>query len=145
MSDESLWASYANTVLLVGRKRQLVVDVRQPLSDELRRLLTELGLGMTFAVVTAFDPGGRHIPLWLNWWRDRRLSARLRARKLLFVPADGQSPDAAHRERGFAIAMSRSDATALARELHQLALYWFDGSAFWIDAVRAARGAQRLP
>jgi hypothetical protein len=41
--------------------------------------------------------------------------------------------------------MSRSDAAALARELEQLALYWFDGEAFWIDGALATKAPQRLP
>lgn len=145
MSDESPWTAYANTVLVIGRKGRLEVDLRQRLPGKARRLLTELGLGNTFAIVTASNPGGRDTPLWQNWWRHRHMRAQLRSRGLPFVPADGQSPDGAHRERGFAIAMGREDAAALALELDQLALYWFDGSDFWIDAVSAATAPRQLP
>ena len=38
-----------------------------------------------------------------------------------------------------------SDAAMLARELDQLALYWFDGDAFWIDGALATSAPVRLP
>jgi len=145
MPDDALWTTYANTRLLIGQAPRIKVDLRRPVSDDLRLLLTNLGLGATFAVVTPFNGRGRRAPSWLNQARYIRTRLMLRSRKLLFVPADGESPDATHRERGFAIAMTRSDAAALARELEQLALYWFDGAAFWIDGVLASRAPQRLP
>jgi hypothetical protein len=73
------------------------------------------------------------------------MRARLVSHTLPFTSADGESPDGRHRERGFAIAMGRGDAATLARSHGQLALYWFDGEAFWIDDVRTTRPPQRLP
>jgi hypothetical protein len=145
MSDNALWTTYANTVLRIGPRRQLKVDLRQPLSDEMRRLLTEFGPAGTFAIITPFNPGGRRAHAWVNQWRYLRLRARLASSGRRFVDADGESPDASHRERGFAIATGRGEAAALARELEQLALYWFDGDAFWVDAVLEQRPPQRLP
>jgi len=122
-----------------------MVDLRLPVSDELRSLLAKLGLGASFAIVTPCDPRGRRSPAWLNLVRYVRTRLLLRSRKLRFLPADGASPDSRHRERGFAIAIGRADAGSLARELEQLALYWFDGEAFWIDGALAERPPQRLP
>jgi hypothetical protein len=145
MSDDALWATYASTTLLIGGEPRIKVDLRQPVSDDLRHLLTKLGLGATFAIVTPFDPRGVRAAARKNEERYHHMRALLDSRNLRFVAADGESPDTAHRERGFALAMSRSDAAALARELEQLALYWFDGEAFWIDGALAARAPQRLP
>lgn len=145
MTDDTLWAAWASTRLLIGGAPRVKVDLRLPIGDDLRRLLTNLGLGATFAVVTPFDPFGARAPAWRNQVRYLRTRLLLRSRNLRFIAADGESPDSSHRERGFAIAMSRGDATALARELEQLALYWFDGEAFWIDGALAARVPQRLP
>jgi hypothetical protein len=145
MSNDALWTAYANTVLRIGGRRQIKVDLRQPLSDETRRALTEFGREGTFAIVTPFDPGGRRAPRWKNQWRYIRMRARLMSRALPFTPADGESPDGTHRERGFAIAVGRGDAATLARDWGQLALYWFDGEAFWIDDVRTTRAPRRLP
>jgi Protein of unknown function (DUF3293) len=145
MQDDALWSAYANTRLLIGSAHEIKIDLREPLSDDLRRLLTHLGLGATFAIVTSFDPRGTRAPAMENEARHIEMRAMLLSRNLKFVPADGESPDSAHRERGFAIAMSRGDAAALARELEQLALYWFDGEAFWIDAALSARAPRKLP
>jgi hypothetical protein len=145
MLDDALWDAYVTARLLIGRAPQIKVDLRLPVSDDLRRLLTNLGLGATFAIVTPFDPRGVRSPARRNQARYARLRRDLRSRNLKFVPANGESRDSQHRERGFAIAMSRSDAAALARELEQLALYWFDGEAFWIDGVLAPRAPRRLP
>jgi hypothetical protein len=145
MPDDSLWTAYANARLLIGRAPRIKVDLRFPLSDELRHILTKLGLGTSFAIVTPCDPRGRRSPAWLNLARYVRTRLRLRSRKLRFLRADGESPDSRHRERGFAIAVDRGNAAALARELEQLALYWFDGDAFWIDGALAERPPQRLP
>jgi hypothetical protein len=145
MPNDALWTAYANTILLIGDEPQIKVDLRQPVCDDLRHLLTKLGLGSVFAIVTPFDPRGVRDPAWKNQRRYEHARALLEVRNLRFTAADGESPDAAHRERGFALAVSRSDAAALARELEQLALYWFDGEAFWIDGALAARAPHRLP
>ena len=145
MPDDSLWTEYANARLLIGRPPRIKVDLWLPVGEELEYRLTKLGLGATFAIITPFDPRGMRAPAWKNLARYVRTRLLLRSRKLRYVPADGESPDSRHRERGFAIAMTRTDAAALARELEQLALYWFDGKAFWIDGALAERKPQRLP
>jgi hypothetical protein len=145
MPNDALWTAYANTVLRIGGRRQIKIDLRQPLSDENRRVLTVLLPEKTFAIVTPFNPGGKRGHSWRNRWRYVRMRARLSSSALHFAPADGESPDGTHRERGFAIAMGRGDAATLARSHGQLALYWFDGEAFWIDDVRTTRPPQRLP
>jgi len=145
MTDDTLWDAYANTRLLIGPAREIKVDLRLPIGDDLRHLLTNLGLGSSFAIITPCDPRGKRAASWTNWLRYQRMRGRLVSLNLRFVAADGESPDAKHRERGFAIAMGRREAAALARELEQLALYWFDGRTFWIDGALASRAPQRLP
>ncbi len=145
MPNDAPWDAYANTVLLIGSGHSIKVDLRAPVSDAQRQLLTNLGLGSTFAIVTPYDPRGERAPAWRNLVRYIGTRAHLRRDKVSFVPAIGQSPDATHRERGFAIAISRGEAASLARELGQLALYWFDGEAFWIDGVLSPREPLRLP
>jgi hypothetical protein len=145
MPNDVLWTAYANTILRIGSARQIKIDLRLPLSDEDRRVLTDLLPHKTFAIVTPFNPGGKCTSSWRNRWRHFRMRARLASLDLPFAPADGESPDGHHRERGFAIAMGRGDAATLARSHGQLALYWFDGEAFWIDDVRTTKPPQRLP
>ena len=145
MTDDTLWDEYANARLFIGPAPQIKVDLRLPIGDELQHLLTKLGLGARFAVVTPCDPRGKRASAWRNRLRYYLMRRRLVSLNLKFVAADGESPDGRHRERGFAIAMSRSEAAALARELEQLALYWFDGRTFWIDGALASRAPQPLP
>jgi hypothetical protein len=145
MPNDVLWTAYANTLLRIGDRRQIKIDLRLPLSDETRRVLTVLLPEKTFAIVTSFNPGGKRAHSWTNRWRYVRMRAALASRALHFTYADGESPDGRHRERGFAIALGRGDAATLARSYEQLALYWFDGEAFWIDDVRTTRPSQRLP
>lgn len=145
MTDDTLWDAYANTRLLIGPAPQIKVDLRLPIGDDLPHLLTNLGLGAAFAIITPYDPQGKRTAARRNRLRYYRMRRRLVSLNLKFVTADGESPDGTHRERGFAIALSRSDAAALARELEQLALYWFDGRTFWIDGALASRPPQPLP
>jgi len=145
MTDDALWDAYANTRLLIGPAPQIKVDLRLPIGDDLQHLLTNLGLGAAFAVITPYDPRGKRASAWRNRLRYYLMRRRLVSLNLKFAAADGESPDGRHRERGFAIAMSRSDAAALARELEQLALYWFDGRTFCIDGAIASRAPQPLP
>jgi Protein of unknown function (DUF3293) len=145
MLDDPLWVAYANTVLRIGGKRQIKVDLRQPISADCQRRLTELGLGSAFAVITASNPGGRLTIPWKNRWRQLRMRARLASSRLRFAPADGESPDRSHIEHGFAISLKREAAHAMAREYEQLALYWFDGTRFWLDPVRERIEPKALP
>jgi hypothetical protein len=145
MSYDALWTVYENALLRLGRARQLTVDLRQPMSARTRDELSAFGVSARFAVITAHNPGGRNLSAIRNRWRNARLRLALAARGLRAVPASGESPDGAHREHGYAVAMSREDALAMAERFGQLAIYWFDGTHFWLDAVQAARPSQRLP
>ena len=45
---------------------------------------------------------------------------------------DACSPDHAHCECSVAVLMPQEKAIELARELEQVAIFWFDGKLFWI-------------
>ena len=145
MRNDTPWTVYETTILRFADTKRLDVDLARPLSTPDRAALAALGIGTPFAVITAYNPGGRALFPLRNAWRHLRLRIALVARRARFVVACGESPDSSHRERGFAVAMSRSDAAALARRFRQLAIYWFDGESFWLDGVLAARAPERLP
>lgn len=145
MSNDALWSVYENAILRIGRNGDLTVDLRQALADEVPGKLSALGIGTQFAVITAYNPGGRNLFALWNCWRTVRMRFALTARRTRFVAASGESPDGSHRERGFAAAMSRSDAAAMARQYGQLAIYWFDGERFWLDDAIASRTPKPLP
>lgn len=145
MHDDTLWKVYETALLSFAGSARIAVDLARPLSAPERASLAALGLGAHFAVITAFNPGGRNLSGARNRWRQLSLRAALTLRRARFVAASGESPDGSHRERGVAVAMSRGDAAAMARRFGQLAIYWFDGESFWIDGVLAPRAPKRLP
>lgn len=48
------------------------------------------------------------------------------------MDVDACSPDRSHCECSVAVVMEQDRALALARELEQVAIFWFDGKRFWI-------------
>ena len=48
------------------------------------------------------------------------------------MDVDACSHDRSHCECSVAVVMERDRALALARELEQIAIFWFDGKRFWI-------------
>lgn len=80
---------------------------------------------------------------------NRRLAARLQgdAAELGAVQlcVDACSPDGSHREMSVAIALDLQSLVDLATRYQQLAIFWFDGAAFWIVPVRSSKTKVRLP
>lgn len=110
------------------------MDLRLPVTEEGRRALAELGLDR-FAVITAQDPMGRDLPAGRNRARQAELEAELRGCGVHFVRVDACSPDGAHCEQSVAVALSEREAGRLARHYGQVAIFWFDGTKFWIIEV----------
>ena len=108
------------------------VDLRQVPSDEDLARLGAVGLSDPFAVITAFDPGGRDLSAAENDQRKADLGRRLTIAGHRYVNVDACSPDGSHCECSVAVVMGQSDALALAREIGQVAIFWFDGRRFWI-------------
>ena len=94
--------------------------------------LAAAGFDKPFAVLTAFDPRGHDLSAAENEKRSRELDARLAKGGYRFVSVDACSPDRTHCERSVAVMMPQEKAIALARELEQVAIFWFDGKRFWI-------------
>ena len=140
------WHNYPNTVLEFYFDGLFCIDLRQPLTDTQRLRLEETGLGSTFAVITASNPRGHRTDSAENHLRNEALQAEVAASDTAFLRADGVSVDGTHRETGIAVALPQDQAHRLALRYEQSALFWFDGSDFWILPVLET-GAQplRLP
>ena len=147
-------AIYPNTVLEIVDGP--TIDLRKPLSAAARKALARVGLAHPFAVITAENPCGEHVDdaetvrsevkgEARNAMRVRLFEQQLAERHLQFRIVDGVSPDGSYRERGCAIVMPRPDAMALARELDQLAIFWYDGERFWLVPVAIDEEPQPLP
>jgi hypothetical protein len=86
------------------------------------------GLPGPFVIVTAWNPGHERPPREVNEARNRALLAEIERRGLAWLPAEGRSPDASHREPSFAVFVASVDeGIALGRQFGQAAICWFDG------------------
>ncbi|HUR91346.1 MAG TPA: DUF3293 domain-containing protein, partial [Gemmatimonadaceae bacterium] len=126
------WHRYPDTVLHFHAEPVVSVDLREPAGNETRSAMDRLGLAGPFAVMTAHDPRGRDESAEVNARRAKELDRRLAALGVPFVHVDACSPDRSHCEASVAAVMDREAATALARELEQVAMFWYDGDKFWI-------------
>jgi hypothetical protein len=137
------WGAYPETVVTFP-DTGLVVDLRRPVNAILRQRLGEIGLGGPFGIVTACNPLGSEIDPAAN----RRLTTLLGRRVAGYAgvrPAVGGSPDASHREPGWAIPAPLDEVRRLAAEFLQNALFWFDGERFSIVPVHATSDVLPLP
>jgi hypothetical protein len=150
------WDEYPCTVLefiVEGRPR---IDLRRPLGDAERATLRRLGLYRPFAVLTAENPWGENAEdapteraeeaaERRNADRRARLEQDLRDAGITFHGCDGVAPDGDYREHGAAILTTRDRAVALAVQYKQLAIFWFDGTTFWLVGAVARKPDRRLP
>jgi hypothetical protein len=139
------WPRYPETILSFSTKPVVEIDLREIPSERAIADLTAAGLGQPFAVLTAFDPGGRDLSRAENESRRRELDARLTAEGYEFAHVDACSPDRAHCECSFAVVMPQKKAIELARELEQVAIFWFDGGRFCILGVLVETDPMMLP
>lgn len=126
------WPRYPETVLSFSTNPPVEIDLRKIPSERALSQLKAAGLGDPFAVLTAFDPRGRDLSPAENEKRKRDLDHRLGAGGYKFAHVDACSPDRSHCECSVAVIMPQNEALDLARELEQVAIFWFDGNRFWI-------------
>jgi hypothetical protein len=69
----------------------------------------------------------------------------LAADQVPFVRVDGVAPDGSYRERCVALLVPAEEGVALARRFDQLALFTFDGEAFWLLPAEVGAPPKRLP
>jgi len=139
------WPRYPETILSFSTQPTVEIDLRViPSGSELGKL-DAAGFGEPFAVLTAFDPRGRDLSPTENEKRRRDLDRRLTAEGYRFVHVDACSPDRSHCERSVAVVMPQEKAIDLAREMDQVAIFWFDGKRFWILGVVVETDPLMLP
>lgn len=139
------WHKYPDTVLHFATEPAVRIDLREPLGKDARAALEGIGLSGPFAVMTAQDPRGTNAPAAVNAQRAAELNSRLTALGAFFVEVDACSPDGAHCEASVAVVMEQQAATNLARELEQVAIFWFDGDTFWIVGALVHTDPVMLP
>jgi hypothetical protein len=139
------WLRYPETILSFSTKPFVEIDLRAIPSERAIADLRAAGFGQPFAILTAFDPGGRDISPEENERRSRDLDQGLSGEGYRFVHVDACSPDRSHCERSVAVVMPQDKAIDLARELEQVAIFWFDGKRFWILGGLVETGPLMLP
>ena len=139
------WSRYPETLLDFATTPPVQIDLREIPSDGAVAALKAAGLGEPFAIITAFDPRGENLSPAENEKRKRDLDKRLRATSYRFEHVDCCSPDRSHCERSVAVLMPQEKAIDLARELEQVAIFWFDGRRFWIVGALVDTDPLMLP
>ena len=139
------WSSYPETVLHFEGDPPVMVDLRVEVSPTVRNGLTALGLDREFAVLTAYNPRGVDISDEENERRMSELEAELASVGESFVVIDACSPDKSHCECSFALNVSRERAIDIAKRFEQIAIFWFDGGAFWIYGAMTPIEPLQLP
>lgn len=139
------WPRYPETILEFATKPAVEIDLRDVPSDGAIAALKASGLDQPFAILTAFDPRGENLSPAENEERKQRLHKRLRSAGYRFAQVDACSPDRSHCECSVAVVMPQDKALDLARELEQVAIFWFDGKRFWILGALAETDPLMLP
>lgn len=157
MADEQTkYRQYADTVLEFAGPPAARLDLRRALGADERAALASLGLDRPFAVLTAENPEGENAEdagdpdaeaarRAANAGRTRTLVRRLEASGTFFARVDGMAPDGDYRERCVAVAAPLAEARRLALDERQLALFWFDGTRFWLIPAEADAAPRPLP
>ena len=139
------WPRYPETVLTFATRPPVEIDLRKIPSDFALIQLAASGFGEPFAIVTAFDPEGNNLSAAENERRKQELDRRLTSMGYDFVDVDCCSPDRSHCECSVAVTMPREEALDLAREMRQVAIFWFDGKLFWILGALVKTDPLMLP
>jgi hypothetical protein len=126
------WPRYPETILTFSTTPRVEIDLRDIPSRDAIAGLAAAGFSAPFAVLTAFDPRGKDLSPAENERRKRDLDERLGGSGYKFSHVDACSPDRSHCECSAAIVMPQDKAIELAKELEQVAMFWFDGQRFWI-------------
>ena len=139
------WPRYPETVLEFATTPAVEIDLREIPSDDKIAALHSAGLDQPFAIMTAFDPRGENLSSAENEQRKQKLDRRLRSSGYKFAEVDACSPDRSHCECSVAVVMPQDKALELARELEQVAIFWFDGKRFWILGALVETDPLMLP
>lgn len=139
------WPKYPETILSFSTSPPVEIDLRAIPAAPALAGLDEAGLGKPFAIITAFDPRGENLLATENERRSRDLERKLAKNGHHFIRVDCCSPDRSHCERSVAVVMPQEEAIDLARELEQVAIFWFDGQRFWIVGAVVKTDPLMLP
>jgi len=144
-SGASGWGDFPETVLHFDSTPVLVLDLRQRVSATALSAIREIGFEQQFGIVTAQDPMGVTQAKDVNAALATRLRTEVADLHVPYLGVDACSPDHSHCEQSVAVALGLRQSIDLACRYDQLAIFWFDGAAFWIVPARSCNARTRLP
>ena len=146
MSDpQTGWGDFPSTVLQFLSESPFALDLRVSIGETELAALQEAGFEHTFGIVTAHDPMGVEQPHETNAMLAAKLEANVARMNAHHVEVDACTPDSSHCEQSMAVDIDLEAAVSLASRYNQLAIFWFDGAAFWIVPARSTKSRLRLP
>ncbi len=128
------WSRYPETVLIFAGDPEVCVDLREPVPPATKKAMRVLGLGEPFGILTAFNPRGDDIGEEENRKRSQQLESELESSGDEFVRVDACAPDRSHCECSVAVTAPPERVIEMARRWEQIAIFWWDGDNFWIEA-----------
>lgn len=146
MADSATdWGDFPSTVLHFLSEAPFALDLRANISEIELAALQVAGFEHAFGIVTAQDPMGVEQPPETNAMLVAKLEADVARLNAHHVEVDACSPDSSRCEQSMAIDLHLESAVSLASRYDQLAIFWFDGAAFWIVPARSPKSRLRLP
>jgi hypothetical protein len=143
--ETDVWGDFPETVLYFHGPEPLTVDLRAQVTAHQREEFIKLGLEHSFGILTAQDPRGKTQSADRNAHLAMNLQQELTAARTHYVVVDACSPDHSHCEASVAVLLSQKAMVALACRYDQLAIFWFDGTRFWIVPALANAPPLSLP
>lgn len=142
MHDPS-FLNYGRTILRF--ETGIDIDLRSELDAADLDDIRALGIGDSFAVITAYNPHGGDIDEDDNERRQTQLLSEIAGLGVPYLRVAGRSPDGEHCEDSVAVAMPFETARTLAARFGQTAIYWFDGDRFVLRGAAASFPDVDLP
>jgi hypothetical protein len=124
---------------------EITIDLRTVVDESTRSKLRRVGFEHSFGVIAAQDPMGVAQLATVNDALAASLQQEVAELGVTYVCVDACSPDESHCERSVAIALDERSLIDIASRYEQLAIFWFDGDAFWIIPVHSRNARLQLP
>ena len=144
-----LLASVFPETLLQFPDHGLVIDLRKPVDAAAREGIASIfassGRAMSICVITADNPNGVVQSDSRNAAAFEDLQKAVAAMRVTSVACHGTNATLTHRERGLAVKIGPDQGIVLGRKFEQIAIFHFDGEAFWLVPALAEGPARRLP
>jgi len=112
----SLWEAYRQTIFICHQ---------------------DVAAELDFAIISAQNPWGKLTNPLLNQCLDKQFEHVLQQRRLLCRKVTGAAPDFSVQEKSWIVICDKAQATQLAEQCQQLAMYWVEQGQLYLVPVLA--------